>query len=40
VSYDWLDDVMFFRVVHDTPVEGVANLNASAHGRRLALHNC
>jgi ABC-type polysaccharide/polyol phosphate transport system ATPase subunit len=36
VSYDWLDDAAFFRVVHDTPVEGVANLNASAHGRRLA----
>jgi ABC-type polysaccharide/polyol phosphate transport system ATPase subunit len=39
VSYDWLDDVAFFRVVHETPVEGVANLNASARGRRLALRD-
>lgn len=35
VSYDWLDGVVFFRVVDAIPVEGVANLNAVAHGRRL-----
>ena len=35
VSYDWLDGVVFFRVVDAVPVEGVANLNAHAHGRKL-----
>lgn len=34
-SYDWLDGVVFFRVVDAVPVEGVANLNALAQGRRL-----
>ena len=39
VSYDWLDGAAFFRVVDAVPVEGVANLNAIAQGRRLTLHN-
>lgn len=34
-SYDWLDGVFFFRVTSAIPVEGIANLNASATGRRL-----
>jgi hypothetical protein len=29
VSFDWLDGVLFFRVLSDIPVEGVANLNAT-----------
>lgn len=37
ISYDWLDGVLFFSVVSSTPMEGVANLNASATVRRLAL---
>jgi ABC-type polysaccharide/polyol phosphate transport system ATPase subunit len=36
ISYDWLDGVLFFRVVSATPLEGLANLNASATMRRLA----
>jgi len=35
VSYDWLDGVHFFRVVSAPPVEGIANLNATAISRRL-----
>ncbi|HEX5709200.1 MAG TPA: ABC transporter ATP-binding protein [Pyrinomonadaceae bacterium] len=35
VGYDWLDGVLFFRVTTGAPVEGVANLNASAFARRL-----
>ncbi|HEX7998733.1 MAG TPA: ABC transporter ATP-binding protein [Pyrinomonadaceae bacterium] len=35
ISYDWLDGVLFFRVVSATPVEGIANLNASAMMRRI-----
>jgi lipopolysaccharide transport system ATP-binding protein len=35
ISYDWLDGVLFFRVVASTQVEGIANLNASAALRRL-----
>jgi len=35
VSYDWIDGVLFFQVVCAPPVEGVANLNASASVRRL-----
>lgn len=35
VSYDWLDGVLFFRVISPVLVEGIANLNASATARRL-----
>lgn len=35
ISYDWLDGVIFFRVASSTPVEGIANLNATASSRRL-----
>ena len=35
ISYDWLDGVLFFRVASAVPVEGIANLNASANARRL-----
>lgn len=35
ISYDWLDGALFFRVVGATPVEGIANLNASASARRI-----
>jgi hypothetical protein len=35
ISYDWLDGVLFFRVVASTQIEGLANLNASATMRRL-----
>jgi lipopolysaccharide transport system ATP-binding protein len=34
-SYDWLDGVHFFRVASATPLEGIANLNASATMRSL-----
>ena len=37
VSYDWLDGVHFFRVVSAPPVEGIANLNATATFRRLGV---
>lgn len=30
VSFDWLDGALFFRVLSAIPVEGVANLNATA----------
>jgi lipopolysaccharide transport system ATP-binding protein len=39
ISYDWLDGVLFFRVASAVPVEGIANLNASASMRRLARIN-
>jgi ABC-type polysaccharide/polyol phosphate transport system ATPase subunit len=35
ISYDWLDGVLFFRVASNAPVEGIANLNATASARRL-----
>lgn len=35
ISYDWIDGVLFFQVVCAPPVEGVANLNASASMRRM-----
>jgi ABC-type polysaccharide/polyol phosphate transport system ATPase subunit len=37
ISFDWVDDVVFFRVMSAFPMEGVANLNASVTTRRLAL---
>ena len=30
VSFDWLDGALFFRVISAIPIEGVANLNATA----------
>ncbi|HKR59473.1 MAG TPA: ABC transporter ATP-binding protein, partial [Pyrinomonadaceae bacterium] len=33
-SYDWVDDVLFFRCMSTLPIEGVANLNASVTTRR------
>jgi lipopolysaccharide transport system ATP-binding protein len=38
ISFDWMDGVLFFRVVSETTIEGVANLNASVTTRRLGLH--
>jgi lipopolysaccharide transport system ATP-binding protein len=38
ISFDWMDGVLFFRVVSETIIEGVANLNASVTTRRLGLH--
>lgn len=38
ISFDWMDGILFFRVVSETIVEGVANLNASVTTRRLGLH--
>jgi lipopolysaccharide transport system ATP-binding protein len=35
VGYDWLDGALFFRVTSGTPVEGVANLNATALARKV-----
>lgn len=35
VSFDWLDGVLFFRVMASTSMEGLANLNATASTRRL-----
>ena len=35
VGYDWLDGTLFFRVTSPVPLEGVANLNATAVARRL-----
>jgi ABC-type polysaccharide/polyol phosphate transport system ATPase subunit len=36
VSFDWLDGCMFFRVMAAIPMEGLANLNATAICRRLS----
>lgn len=35
ISFDWLDDVLFFQVVSATRMDGVANLNASISTRTL-----
>lgn len=35
-SYDWMDDVVFFRAFSPVVIEGVANLNANVMTRRLA----
>ncbi len=35
ISYDWLDGIRFFQVMSATPIEGMANLNATANVRRL-----
>ncbi|MEK6337627.1 MAG: ABC transporter ATP-binding protein [Acidobacteriota bacterium] len=37
ISFDWRDGVLFFQVMSGTPMEGVANLNATALTRRLAI---
>ena len=34
ISFDWLDGALFFRVVSEIPIEGVANLNASVEVNR------
>src|ERR1051325_2812843 len=39
ISFDWLDGVMYFRVMSAVAMEGVANLNASATTRRLGLRS-
>lgn len=35
IAYDWLDGALFFRVTSGTPVEGLANLNATALARKV-----
>ena len=35
ISYDWMDGVVFFRVASSSPVEGIANLNATAAAKRI-----
>jgi hypothetical protein len=35
ISFDWLDDVLFFQVVSSTTMDGVANLNARITTRTL-----
>jgi hypothetical protein len=37
VSFDWVDDVMFLRVISPITIEGVANLNAGVTMRRLGV---
>jgi lipopolysaccharide transport system ATP-binding protein len=39
VSFDWIDGVSYFRVASPVEMEGVANLNATAQGRRLGLRS-
>ena len=36
ISYDWLDGVLLFEVVSPVPMDGVANLNATASVRRYS----
>ena len=38
VSFDWLDGCLFFRVMSATPMEGVANLNATAASKHLGYY--
>jgi len=35
ISFDWLDGVIFFRVVGERPFEGIANLNAVATSQKI-----
>ncbi len=35
ISFDWLDGVIFFRVVAERPFEGIANLNAIATSQKI-----
>jgi ABC-type polysaccharide/polyol phosphate transport system ATPase subunit len=37
ISFDWVDNAVFFRVMSPVSIEGVSNLNASVTTRRLAL---
>jgi lipopolysaccharide transport system ATP-binding protein len=37
ISFDWMDDVVFFRVLSAIPIEGAANLNADVTTRRVTL---
>jgi ABC-type polysaccharide/polyol phosphate transport system ATPase subunit len=37
ISFDWVDDVMFLRVVSPIVIEGVANFNAGVTTRRLGV---
>jgi hypothetical protein len=37
ISFDWLDGALFFRVMSETAMEGVANLSASVMTRRLGV---
>jgi len=37
ISFDWVDNAVFFRVMSPVQIEGVSNLNASVMTRRLAL---
>jgi homopolymeric O-antigen transport system ATP-binding protein len=39
VSFDWLDGVLFFRVMSGVAMEGVANLNATVTARRLSANS-
>jgi lipopolysaccharide transport system ATP-binding protein len=36
ISYDWVDDVIFFHSLSPIVLEGIANLNASVTSRRLS----
>ncbi len=38
VSFDWLDGCLFFRVMSAVPMEGVANLHATAARKRIGRH--
>jgi len=38
VSFDWLDGCLFFRIMSATPIEGVANLDATVTTKRLACY--
>ncbi|MFN2515199.1 MAG: ABC transporter ATP-binding protein [Pyrinomonadaceae bacterium] len=37
ISFDWLDGVLFFRVMSSVAMEGVTNLNASAKARQIGI---
>jgi flavin-binding protein dodecin len=37
ISFDWVDDVVFFRVMSAIPIEGAANLNADVTTRKVIL---
>jgi lipopolysaccharide transport system ATP-binding protein len=39
ISFDWLDGVLYFRVMSAVAMEGVANLNATVTTRRLGLRS-
>lgn len=35
VSFDWMDGALFFRIISQIPIEGVANLNATVTTQRI-----